>query len=1834
MPYIPHYQNTPEYKRLIRLLPSLDGNEKVTESQLNTLLRIVGARHTIRNCLLVFENLQVITTKAPQICIGPQWHFAAEIIVRASRPCSILLDEKNRIKLRLKIKNLDILPKRKWRNDSFYGDIEHAILYTTTGHLAYDANNREKYYQLITQILVVYLLGVHKGQAGRLYPRLDDALKAIRSIANEWTSYPLSLLPEELLTPECYLSQLKQIIEPTSLREITKFIEKSLSLFQTLESVGPKIFGPITVLPRPKANLKSEPDEPDLPEVYEEIDHPEDDEGKASPGWVFVFPQGGRKDGIPTEFGLTAQQAANTRARENQLFPYAWSAPNQYDLQILFQHLFPPGLISNPETLKTSIQLGFSFLVGMSLETVADLIVCQSEDIPSDVNVLIAPTNTLRLISPGPKLKTKLDPMDLLQAHPKQNFIDLDLPDYFARHVTSYLSAIKHPYPTAPLFNDSPGEVINDCKKIISFLKRHTGTRLTLDRIQNYIVLRLANMDENDVAGASLTTGRDIYLARTRNHYCAPDSYTLRRLCNKAWHDIALEAGRKSSYIEAFPDLNTLHLGTPIRPQESSVQAVVEKLIKFIESKKASIQTLEGLVEYHNALTLYTALLIAYSTGYRAINTPFITDDMYDEHTGFAVIRDKDSADYYHSRLVWLTSFCIQHLKNYQRHIELLGVSKNTSATKVSGKDNEFFFLASDGRRKHATRKEIGEHLKSFGFLLPPNTQRHFLRSELQENGCPVEVIEIMLGHWHLGQEGWTKESAIHPWDFKSELSKHLPPLLSRLGFKSIKGLETRPKLVLPLNEWATKATKLERTRRRGSTNLKADTFLDEDRPGRLWYDLLNERAQEKVPTKAFNAQQKIVLNIVRKLAPDLYHAPLEELPPLPEKKVQQIIRWLTPKRTNPRSRFLRLNFFIRGLENAAQKYGCKVDVPPRPVWRPKGYNRVRPQVMQRLKIFRKIEKAFLKEQKTNLPNQIELRVGRILFSAVLYGALNHRAWAAGFLRGLDTGTFQYGEALCVDLWSHPQDSELQGHARWLYQRDPSRYRRWHADPYTQALIYAWRENHPGDRKTCRKLSLDEVFNAYLSYLKEKASLEAFAPETLETFLAIGNAHATLTLPPYLSAYAEGSVQSASLPDPAMLRINTGKNIPVGARSTPTGQTSRTKRIRASENQQDLLNELRRIIPADNTRWNQPEAIKKDIKRFLETNDGKLCDTLELLARWAMQLLSDRQSALENRKKRPERPKTVSTYLGKFSDELLAVFENYVLLELDDDELCALLMRVVKKIEVAKRSGGKVDDIHARRRISSAIGRLNQFLGYQTFFHGMPELRIVQKNGVLDISVGGFVRANLFTETEYRNLLHHLGWGRADLSRPERMTLVATILAFRCSLRTAEIYGLLIGDIQGTDRKELLVRPNFIRGLKTSNAKRREPLYAQLTPEEFRFVDMWHQFRKTELGATSHCPLFTFAPLFNDAYDEKLLFAPLRQFLKWVTDDDTMVPYTFRHSFYTWLSLKLSLRNDIDLGQMPFFLQEQVFSKDACDELRRHLLTNDKVGRKSLYSSTVLMGHAEPGTGLHHYMHMCDWMTWYFHRHPSCAPALKATLLKDLIGRSKETAHRTLQKEDKHPLLAHIRRKAKIHATELAHPLLSMVQDQPLLLPVLRNDKGMKLLPFDIALHRFCSKKLPGHLKKLKKPIDVWSVGNLYSLLANLDQKAQKRLARTAKMMFECFNPNNGKLKFTNLRNTKRALHFMQAIGIGRERMDIRYHGSRWVTEDVRENSLNIWRERLGIKIQAGKHLCRLKDKSGYLSIEIESIKIYENSVFFDHHFSRIFAFFLALLAGSISCKI
>jgi hypothetical protein len=339
-------------------------------------------------------------------------------------------------------------------------------------------------------------------------------------------------------------------------------------------------------------------------------------------------------------------------------------------------------------------------------------------------------------------------------------------------------SPLKFPEGTkVPVF---PGDLEEYRKSLKKLLKETDPSgRLTVQKIRDALFTHMIARTGKDIVAASMISGKEHYLAKV------PMFYACRRLSKiqeiYAGSVSSLRADILPKKDPSFfrsriwsPAPETRFVTKRLCPRTDVVQDAVRRLRSDLE--KTPI-TSDEVVQYHNRYTLYTIWYFAYSTGVRAIRTPYVDVEEI-SRLGMVVIRDKDSDAGFKAKLLWIPPGLREQMDKYKE------ASSPKKLTYQPKQDLPCFFIGEDPEVRPGTQSpRMGEYLPGF----PVGVHRRFMFNALLDSGCPPEIVRIWMGHSSIGDEGWARHSTFSYARYREILGKHLLPILNELGFEPMK---------------------------------------------------------------------------------------------------------------------------------------------------------------------------------------------------------------------------------------------------------------------------------------------------------------------------------------------------------------------------------------------------------------------------------------------------------------------------------------------------------------------------------------------------------------------------------------------------------------------------------------------------------------------------------------------------------------------------------------------------------------------------------------------------------------------------------------------------------------------------------------------------------------------------------------------------------------------------------------------------------------------------------------------------------------------------------------
>ncbi len=480
--------------------------------------------------------------------------------------------------------------------------------------------------------------------------------------------------------------------------------------------------------------------------------------------------------------------------RGAQTLPNKWDRLSEYDLYVFWQAV----TLADEEEFQAALALLLVVLTGKLLDEVLDTQLKEKlNDLPDRGKAgriyLCHESAVWQVLPPQPQRKSQIEPE--LQLQLVRTVPSIRLP--IVKGLWSALERQIGPSPSAwrgSLFkNCDRATVIAQAEALLSRVKKECHAGITSPRIRRALFHRLAD-GSGDIVQAILIAGdeEDKSLHSGINYHCAYES----DLCEA--YLIAISRLLPEFRADLVPAVTLIQpkptdrrIGSPYCPTVETIRRLSSDLKKSFEFETRQPIEKSTLPYIHNAYTLYTVLLVFFSTGYRSVKAPLSRITDVDLNRGYMVIADKESDDWSHSRVVPLTENFLSHWEHYLRHRRhVVRLTKTYLGEPDLG--HVFFFLSTPDERssrpKAVIPTEIEKELSPFS-RMPLNVGRHYLRSEFAHQKLPASVTDAFMGHWVAGREPMGRFSTLAPAEYRAMLLPVLEEIQAEMGWTPIRGL-------------------------------------------------------------------------------------------------------------------------------------------------------------------------------------------------------------------------------------------------------------------------------------------------------------------------------------------------------------------------------------------------------------------------------------------------------------------------------------------------------------------------------------------------------------------------------------------------------------------------------------------------------------------------------------------------------------------------------------------------------------------------------------------------------------------------------------------------------------------------------------------------------------------------------------------------------------------------------------------------------------------------------------------------------------------------------------
>lgn len=598
---------------------------------------------------------------------------------------------------------------------------------------------------------------------------------------------------------------------------------------------------------------------------------------------------------------------------------------------------------------------------------------------------------------------------------------------------------------------------------------------------------------------------------------------------------------------------------------------------------------------------------------------------------------------------------------------------------------------------------------------------------------------------------------------------------------------------------------------------------------------------------------------------------------------------------------------------------------------------------------------------------------GAVLLSATLLGGVVHMAFLGQLLEipGNTQRLDHFGDTVYVELFlqrpanartrqtgTTTSESEAEG-------QEQGNIRRLLLEPITALLI-----NHLMGLKHPRGgFKANDCLRAACAHLGWKACTE-------KELIKQARAWWTTKVPSFLYEYMTKPLLSPSLPRLAWARLLTGRSGPRRSilRQTPTATTAETVKPVALVKRQrpaSLAQQKRGLLALSRILRVKSGDPLPSTPELLERLDGwssefeSVGGWLVFLASWTRHVLS-----LGNlsRLKRPG----LLRYLDGFSKRWIMAFH-------DLDPWAIAADPALDADEVADRLSALREDLVGLKSAGVARSGLTAFLRYVGAAGG-PLIELDSEWRAVVSS--GDVNANILTPLEYRLLQEWIASAQAGDEFNILRNQTLAILAYRLGPRWEELRTRQRRDLGLTSMTRgrlcgvLSIRPNAWFKGKNAQSSRRVPLEKFLATPELKVVEAY--FQKLDQLGRSHPSDLLFADLEDRSRlpAEALTHDVIQQGMRIVSGDPSLVFHHLRHSAASFVFLRMFVDESKDPNALNWMHAHSEVSAAAMgvegQSYAAFVLERSSRDGSRLQVLPRLLGHIDPVTGMHCYVHFTD----------------------------------------------------------------------------------------------------------------------------------------------------------------------------------------------------------------------------------------------------------------------
>lgn len=317
------------------------------------------------------------------------------------------------------------------------------------------------------------------------------------------------------------------------------------------------------------------------------------------------------------------------------------------------------------------------------------------------------------------------------------------------------------------------------------------GDRLTIAKLRRTVTARILYRHRDPVI-IWLLTADQRKIGEPRLYYARYPVAVLQEIYRKVSIGVLRAIGKRYSGppVPYDPAIwNSPSVGCRYVLSIDAVTRLVRTVKKQVQASLPDNAGQNEVIAYHNAYALHLCLKQALLTSYRAVNDPTDLIDWFIETNGnfpIATLSDKDNIAQESARLCVLTQALRDQFSNWIAHAKAVDAILEMREC-FDGNRSTLFYLDDSARPIGITRSWLEAQYAHFGFKIPANFHRSFLRNTLIQLRCPAEFVDAFLGHASMGQSPFSDRSTFSYRDYRIEITKALESLAKSVGLQPLK---------------------------------------------------------------------------------------------------------------------------------------------------------------------------------------------------------------------------------------------------------------------------------------------------------------------------------------------------------------------------------------------------------------------------------------------------------------------------------------------------------------------------------------------------------------------------------------------------------------------------------------------------------------------------------------------------------------------------------------------------------------------------------------------------------------------------------------------------------------------------------------------------------------------------------------------------------------------------------------------------------------------------------------------------------------------------------------